>query len=416
MAATVAARDGYDVEYYDLRFGCAHEAAILATLQSGDVICLTGSPDAYAFIRRFAAEVKRRYSNVPIIVGGCAATISWKTLLSRTAVDYCLRGECEESLPTLLEIIAHGKEPANIPAAFKKAVGFPVTGVQPSAPAVNNLPAPDYGLWLHNNAGQFPRTICYSTQRGCRAGCSFCANPSRGMWRPVSPAKVLRELSAMKELGLREVWFNDPSFNTDEGHCRAIAAVMAKAQLPWACSIRSSIASRSLFQAMRDSGCTAVFLGVESAADTVLGQNNKNITVADTEACLAATEAVGLPTVGFLLLGLPGESDESLSRTVKFARAHSFVPRPRFAVPYPGTALFDEYIKANQNENLSPEQIEEDILLRMSSGQPEGRDGPMPLPNRRVSTRVLQDAMTSIMNIAATRKTPGTVHGEAAHE
>ena len=397
LAATVLSRAGYDVTGYDLRGMQNAEDRILGEVAKDDLICLAGTADGYAFVKRFAAAIKKRNPSKPVLLGGCLSSVSWKTVLARTEVDLCLLGECETALPAFVRLLEAEAPPNGLPIAFKAGGRIHGPAVGFITPGSADIPTPDMGVWAHAGEVRFPEVACYSTQRGCRESCSFCANPWKGMWRPLPALKIRDDLRELKARGTREVWFNDPTFNTEESHCWQVVQIMRELELTWTCSIRAVPASTEMFRAMRDAGCRSLFLGIESADDAVLAVNHKAIRLADTVRCLAAATDAGIPIVGFLLLGLPGETTESLARTIEFTRTHSFTPRPRFAMPYPGTSLFHAFAGENRYRLGSPEDIEERILESMSSVSCEGPEPPYEMPGSRVSLGDLRQAMAEIL-------------------
>jgi len=111
---------------------------------------------------------------------------------------------------------------------------------------------------------------------------------------------------------------------------------------------------------MRDSGCVAAFLGIEALDQRLLDTHNKGVSTHDIEDAVNACLAERLSLIGFFMIGLPGETVQSLRRSLDFARRHPFPPRAKFATPYPGTRLADVY--RIQNPCVS----DEELLLRIA--------------------------------------------------
>ncbi|MGB2781451.1 MAG: radical SAM protein [Phycisphaerae bacterium] len=404
LAATVLSRAGCEVKGYDLRGFSGSEESILDEVEEDDLVCLSGTPEGYVFVRRFAAALKERNRSRPILLGGCLSTVSWKTVLARTAVDFCLLGECEAVLPQFVRLLESDEPPCNLPVAYKSDGTIHDVALESICPAPDEIPIPDLRIWSVSCTSGQTQTMCYSTQRGCRYSCTFCVNPWEGRWRPLPTPQIREALSQLKARGMREVWFNDPTFNTDEGHCWQVIRVMRDLGLPWTCTIRATPASRELLAGMRDAGCQTVFLGIESADDAVLAGNNKAIDVRDTERCLAATQSVGLPVVGFVMLGLPGETSESLAKTVAFARKHSFIPRAHFAMPYPGSALFQAFWKQHPDRFSTAGAAEEHLLEVMSGASYDEVKPLFRISEIGVSAKDLSDTMADLAAISRERQ------------
>jgi len=251
------------IRVIDLRVAPDQERHMLAGLQGGDIICVTGSPDGYRFVKGFSErvrqeETRRDLSRCPIVLGGTMATLSWATVLAKTKVDYCVVGECERALPELVRCILAGQAPAGLPVAFRDSDGRVVSPTPMPDDGVvdlDSVPCPDYGLWRDSHGDRLTETVCYSTQRGCPFGCEFCANPHGRHFRMASLPKIEADLRQLRdEQGFRSVCFNDPTFNTDPGRSVEVARVMARLKLPWVCLVRAQDSPYKLFKEFRDCG------------------------------------------------------------------------------------------------------------------------------------------------------------------
>jgi radical SAM superfamily enzyme YgiQ (UPF0313 family) len=406
IVGTVARSAGYEVIGYDLRQKPEDETMVFEELRSGDVVCIAGSPDSYRFVKAFSAAIKARDKTIAVILGGPLATVSWKVVLARTSVDYCVVGEGERAFPELLRRLARRDHVAPTGVVSRSACQRGLYIASEAVPLAE-VPCPDYSLWVNDPEASRPILVCYSTQRGCRFACDFCANPWRGTWRAAESGKIKSDLQKLKSGGTRKVWFNDPTFNIEEEHCRMVAQLMGSAEvrLPWACAVRATPASSELFSVMKAGGCQVVFLGIESADDTVLAENRKGITTDDVKRCLEAARRAGMPVVGFLVLGLPGETEASIQKTLRFIedKMHSFViPRPRFAVPYPGTELFQQRCQQRDRKAFPHrEDFEEHILEAISERRCDETDVPT-VP--AVSPDVIREARNRMLALVEERK------------
>lgn len=395
------------VRCYDLR-GQSDPGDALTAALSSDCVCLVGSPDGYPFVKGFAAQIRRiehqrGLRRVPIILGGPLATVSWATVLEKTAVDFCVLGEAERSFLEFLRRLENGCDPDDLPVAWRNSNGEVIRGrgkLSDWLPDVATLPCPDYTPWIESHGALMFGTACYSTQRGCPFDCGFCANPNGHRTRFVPIEKVEMDLQQIKQQGFKSICINDPTFNTKPDRCEQIARILKKLELPWVCLVRAKPVSETLFKTFRQCGCTAVGVGVESVTESILEHALKGITIKDIDKCLKSAEAARLPITGFCILGLPRETKHSLDRLKVFVRSHSFTPRAFYAVPFPGTDLYSQYRLATKEPGLSEADFEERVLLRMAMLKHDGTDEPFDLPGRSANRKDIISCMNWMLNRA----------------
>ena len=106
--------------------------------------------------------------------------------------------------------------------------------------------------------------------------------------------------------------------------------------------------SDDLLRVMKDAGCITMFLGVESADQQMLDSTNKNITIDKIRQAFKLSQEHKIRTIASVVLGMPGDTRDSINRTVKFVRELN----PSYAVfslatPYPGTKFYKESVEKN---------------------------------------------------------------------
>jgi len=178
------------------------------------------------------------------------------------------------------------------------------------------------------------------TDYGCPWPCSFCVMSTLGFQvRPVED--VLQEIDALRVRGIRELFFLDQTFGAIPGRalelCRALEE---RGDLSWTAFTRPDVASEELLGAMRRAGCHTLILGIESADDALLAAYDKGYDTSEVRAACARTRALGLRTVGTVILGLPEQDEASLERTLALAIELELdflslnVAVPRFGTPF----------------------------------------------------------------------------------
>ncbi len=184
------------------------------------------------------------------------------------------------------------------------------------------------------------------TTRGCPYTCGFCSKPVFGSAvKKRSAENVLDELEEIARRGYDRVWMGDDCFTIDDKRTIAICQGMIDRglNLSWECLSRVDGVNGEVLDAMRDAGCARLFFGLESGDDRILRTMKKQATFAEGKAAIELAGRHGLKTGAFFILGYPGETNESLTRTVNVS---SRLPLDylSYTVPYPlpGTDLYDK--------------------------------------------------------------------------
>ncbi|MFU2207875.1 B12-binding domain-containing radical SAM protein [Solidesulfovibrio sp. C21] len=184
------------------------------------------------------------------------------------------------------------------------------------------------------------------TSRGCPGRCIFCASPYfyGRVERTMSADRVLEEIEYCTSLGYKEIFFRDENFTTIPERVAAICeGILARhLDVTWICSTRVTHVQREMMRLMRRAGCTMLRMGVESGNDEVLKRIGKGSSVEVIRQAFAWAQEVGLRTHAHMMIGLPGDTTETLDRTIAFINeiAPTLVTYG-ILTAYPGTPLFD---------------------------------------------------------------------------
>jgi radical SAM superfamily enzyme YgiQ (UPF0313 family) len=260
----------------------------------------------------------RNASQAPIVLGGAGYSIFPESALTYLGADMGIQGEGEAAFPALLSWIEQGKEGPAPPAVY-----LPTKPPTPRAFAasLDALPLPEPCLWLQ--PGATPMRIPVQSRRGCPLDCIYCST-SIIEGRPVrrrSPAAVVRWLTELRQCGFREFYFVDNTFNVPPAYakelCRKIIA--AELGLDWWAIVYPKWVDPELVELMFKAGCTQVSLGFESGSAPVLRQLNKRFDCAEVVMIAAMFRDAGIKRHGFLLLGAPGETRDSVEESLAFA-------------------------------------------------------------------------------------------------
>ena len=199
--------------------------------------------------------------------------------------------------------------------------------------------------FLHN-----PYVAIY-TSRGCPAQCTFCLWPqthSGHRWRLRSVDDVVNEVRWVKDNfpGLKEVFFDDDTFNYQKARTIALCNELGKVGITWSCTSRVTTDFDTL-KAMKDAGGRLMIVGYESGDQQILKNIKKGATIDMARRFTANAHKLGLTIHADFIVGLPGETRDSIRNTINFAKELDCETiQVSLAHPYPGTEFFD-YVKKN---------------------------------------------------------------------
>lgn len=304
-----------------------------------------------------AKIIKRKYPNTKVIMGGVHATLLPKEVLQNPAVDYVVTGEGEYSF---LDLIS-GLHPRNI-----KGIGFKENGqiiLNPPReiiPDINSFPMLAYDLLpmdrYYAASGSYKRKPSFGiiTSRGCPGRCTFCKGNILGkMIRFRTAEKIIQEIMYLqKNYGIRDITFYDDTFTTNKKNVGDFCDLILKNKidLTWCCFSRVDTVNYELLAKMKKAGCYQVMYGIESADPEIIKNINKGITFEKAEETVAATKKAGLELRLAFMLGNPGETEETIKKTIKYAiYLDPDLVSFNITTPYPGTEM---YKWAEQNNYL----------------------------------------------------------------
>jgi len=282
-----------------------------------------------------------------LILSGAQVTLRPELLLQRTGAAGAILGEPEPAIVAL----ATGGVPGEAPGtAALDAAGELVRGPDATPMDMPSMPAPAFDLV---NFSQYRYEVLgthmglLELTRGCPWSCKFCLLTMYSKkYRRKTPQQVVDEVRAARRLGMRCAYFQDLEFTLDHelvhGFCDALLS--AGEVFPWACQTRPDTVNAQLLAHMRAAGCELIHYGVESGAERVVKLTDKRQTLAAVEDGVAAAREVGMRTLVYLLIGLPGETRDEMEQTLRFARriAPTYASF-HVATPYPGTRFHAEH-------------------------------------------------------------------------
>jgi anaerobic magnesium-protoporphyrin IX monomethyl ester cyclase len=291
-----------------------------------------------------------------IVGGGPHMWIYPEESLERGGFDIIVQGAGEKIFSEI--IVAHIKQDGlnHIKGIFYRKDGK-LRRTQPNDEIkdLDNLPFPDRSDDVNvkckrtlkmNFEVNFKLTALVMASTGCPYKCRYCNNRNRN-YRPRRVDCVIEELLECKNMGYHAIRFSDDIFTCSRKHVVSLCEAMLQHNLnmPWGCQTRVDHLDRELIRLMVKAGCVRVQIGVESGNQHILNNMNKNFKLEDCRKVFALCREEGLSTVGYFMIGFPGETKEMAQKTIAFAEeidADYVVFFPVF--PIPGTELFEQAV------------------------------------------------------------------------
>ncbi len=197
------------------------------------------------------------------------------------------------------------------------------------------------------------------TGRGCPAQCTFCLWPQTiggHRYRTRSPESVYAEIKRAKELfpQVKEFFFDDDTFTADRPRAEAIARLLGPLGVTWSCNSRANVPYETL-KVMKDNGLRLLLTGFESGNAQILRNIKKGVMLDRARRYMTDTKKLGILVHGTFILGLPGETSETIRETIDFAKdVDPYSIQVSLAAPYPGTEFYDQAVA---NKWLVPEDL-----------------------------------------------------------
>jgi len=190
------------------------------------------------------------------------------------------------------------------------------------------------------------------TSRGCPAGCKYCIKhvSYQTSVRVRSPQLIFEELQYLATLGIHHVHMYADLFTVNRQQvvdlCRLI--IDAGLKVSWTCNSRVDYVDEEMLQLMGQAGCWYISWGIESANEQILKRAHKGYKKEQAFRALKWAKAAGINNWGYFIIGLPGETEESIQETIKYAKELPLdIALFHIAAPYPGTPFFYEVVQNN---------------------------------------------------------------------
>jgi hopanoid biosynthesis associated radical SAM protein HpnJ len=188
------------------------------------------------------------------------------------------------------------------------------------------------------------------TGRGCRSKCTFCLWPQTvggHRYRVRSVGHVIDEIRLAKNYfpQVREFFFDDDTFTDDRPRAQAIARELSKLGVTWSCNAKANV-PRATLEVLRDNGLRLLLVGYETGNQQILNNIKKGMRIDIARRFSKDCHELGITIHGTFILGLPGETKETIEETIRFAaEVNPHTIQVSLAAPYPGTYLHRQAVE-----------------------------------------------------------------------
>lgn len=270
-------------------------------------------------------------------------------------IDYAVIGEGEQTMLELAQLA--GTDASTVAGiVWRSADGRLINnGYRSDVLVLDDLPFPAYEKLAGYpdayklpifNYPTAPNSSCISS-RGCPYSCSYCdRSVFRRTFRYNSADYLYRHLLYLKErFGIRHINFYDDQFTFHRGRVEEFCQLLIDKPLgmTFNCAVRAEHVDRELLQLMKAAGCWMVSLGIESGDEELLAQHRQNANLDLLADTIRTINSCGIRTKGLLMMGLPGESEESIQRSMDYVYS---LPLDDFNLakftPFPGSPIYEK--------------------------------------------------------------------------
>ena len=334
-----------------------------------DLVIMHTSTPSFPTDARFAQMLREDNPQIRIGMVGAKTMVDPEgSLKAATAVDFV----CREEFDYTCKDVAEG-----LPLKEVKGLSYR----DPDGRIIHNLPrpmienmddlpfvAPVYkrDLKIENYFIGYLKHpyVSFYTGRGCRSKCTFCLWPQTvggHRYRVRSAANVIEEVRWIKENmpEVKEVMFDDDTFTDTSNLPRVeeIAVGMGRLGMTWSCNAKANVPYKTL-KIMKDNGLRLLLVGFESGDDQILHNIKKGLRTDIARRFSSDCSKLGILVHGTFILGLPGETKETITKTIAFAKEiNPHTIQVSLAAPYPGTTLYKQavengWLEENEAVNL----------------------------------------------------------------
>ena len=359
-AAAYTEDGGHGIDLIDAPANDLSDAMVISRIKefgSRLVVVDTSTPSIYNDVS-FCDSLKTECIDIVVIlVGTHVSALPEESLLLSNSVDGVAIGEFDATIRELADVISAGKEVRDVAGLWlRDGHDFLKTGKRKPVDELDAIPfvSTIYKKFLDprnyfNPNALFPM-LTITTSRGCPHRCIFCVYPQTMMGhrlRNRSVTNVVDEIEYIvnKFPEVKAVFFEDDTFPANKKRCIAICEeiIQRKIQISWTANARVDLDLETM-TIMKKAGCRCLCVGFESGNQQLLDNIKKGITLSQSENFMAVAQKTGILIHGCFMVGLPGETRETMEKTLRFAiKLQPDAIQMYPVMVYPGTEAYSWY-------------------------------------------------------------------------
>ncbi|MBK1656975.1 hopanoid biosynthesis associated radical SAM protein HpnJ [Paracraurococcus ruber] len=343
-------------------------ADVLPMAKQHDLVVLHTSTPSFASDVKVAEALKAANPSLKVgMIGAKVAVQAEESLRDAPVVDFVARNEFDFTIKD----VADGMDWSAIKGlSYRNGAGVLVHNAErPVLEDMDALPfvSPVYRRDLDYQKYfigylKHPYVSIY-TGRGCKSRCTFCLWPQTvggHRYRTRSVENVIEEIRYIRDNfpGLKEIFFDDDTFTDNLPRAEAIAREMGKLGVMWSCNAKANV-PRETLKVLKDGGLRLLLVGYESGNQQILHNIKKGMRIDVAKKFSKDCRELGIMIHGTFILGLPGETKETIEETIRFAiETNPHTLQVSLAAPYPGTFLFDQAAREGWLDTANTEYVD----------------------------------------------------------
>lgn len=307
---------------------------------------------SYEYLKDIIDNAKKINPKIVTFIGGGLVTYSPNEAMTLIpSADYGVIGEGEITTCELLRTLEQNNDVSKVDGIiYRKNDELIITNERAQILNLDEIPFPDHDAFSGEIFNKTKKATVV-TSRSCPHRCTFCSHTGYGKkYRLRSIDNLFKEIDLLVDkYKIRSLFLNDELFAVDPNRIESFCNRIKAYKLNWMIMLRvSDSLTFETLQMMKESGCSEIFYGLESADDRILKSMNKHTTIAQIERVLKLTNEAGILITGNFIFGDPEETEETINNTINWIKNNRNLFFRSGSYPiilYPGSVLYNNAVK-----------------------------------------------------------------------